>query len=214
MRKGADRVRFIFRNYLLRWTGFMEVFLSFLLILSVVIAVAGLVLNLYGLTQKLNDTGYFQKFLGSTMALIIALELIKMILRDTISSTIEVLLIAISRKLIVSEGNTLDFLIGIIAIAFLFLIRKYLFVSEFSTDSGIVVSAAMPVAEAEKLLRRVLPRHAHTVGGVVAQIAGEENRKLKEGEVYTVNGLKVRINRMENGIIEVVEFLTGGEKEG
>lgn len=214
MRKGADRVRFIFRNYLLRWTGFMEVFLSFLLILSVVIAAAGLVLNLYGLTQKLNDTGYFQKFLGSTMALIIALELIKMILRDTISSTIEVLLIAISRKLIVSEGNTLDFLIGIIAIAFLFLIRKYLFVSEFSTDSGIVVSAAMPVAEAEKLLRRVLPRHAHTVGGVVAQIAGEENRKLKEGEVYTVNGLKVRINRMENGIIEVVEFLTGGEKEG
>lgn len=214
MRKGADRVRFIFCNYLLRWTGFMEVFLSFLLILSVVIAAAGLVLNLYGLTQKLNDTGYFQKFLGSTMALIIALELIKMILRDTISSTIEVLLIAISRKLIVSEGNTLDFLIGIIAIAFLFLIRKYLFVSEFSTDSGIVVSAAMPVAEAEKLLRRVLPRHAHTVGGVVAQIAGEENRKLKEGEVYTVNGLKVRINRMENGIIEVVEFLTGGEKEG
>lgn len=137
MRKGADRVRFIFRNYLLRWTGFMEVFLSFLLILSVVIAAAGLVLNLYGLTQKLNDTGYFQKFLGSTMALIIALELIKMILRDTISSTIEVLLIAISRKLIVSEGNTLDFLIGIIAIAFLFLIRKYLFVSEFSTDSGL-----------------------------------------------------------------------------
>ncbi len=50
--------------------------------------------------------------------------------------------------------------------------------------------------------------------GVVAQIAGEENRKLQEGEVYTVNGLKVRINRMESGIIKVVEFLTGDEKGG
>lgn len=207
-------MRYILRNYLLRLTGFMEVFLSFLLILSVVVAAAGLVLNLYGLTQNLTDTNSFQKFLGSTMALIIALELIKMILRDTISSTIEVLLIAISRKLIVSEENTLGFLIGIIAIAFLFLIRKYLFVSEFSTDSGLVVSAAMPVTEAEKLLKRALPHRAHTVGGVVAQIAGEENRKLQEGEVYTVNDLKVRINRMQNGIIEAVEFLTGQEKGG
>ncbi|HEY8392108.1 MAG TPA: phosphate-starvation-inducible PsiE family protein [Capillibacterium sp.] len=207
-------MRFIFRNYLLRLVGLIEVFLSFLLIFSVVLAAAGLVLNLYGLWQKPNDTSYFQKYLGSTMALIIALELIKMILRDTISSTIEVLLIAISRKLIVSEGNPLDFLIGIIAIAFLFLIRKYLFVSEFSTDSGVIVSAAMPVAEAEKLLGRVLPRNAHTVGGVVAQSAEAAKRKLKEGEIYNINGVKVRINRMENGIIQVVEFLMDGEKRG
>jgi uncharacterized membrane protein (DUF373 family) len=205
---------FFFRNHLLRWTGFMEVFLSFLLIVSVVIATVGLVLNLYGLAQNLNDTNYFQKFLGSTMALIIALELIKMILRDTIGSTIEVLLIAISRKLIVSENDTLGFLIGIIAIAFLFLIRKYLFVSEFSTENGLVVSAAMPVAEAEKLLNRPLPHQAQTVGGVVARIASQEKRKLQEGAVYTVNGVKVRINRMENGIIQVLELMVEDGPKG
>src|SRR5690554_1377436 len=117
----------------------MELFLSFLLLISIVIAAIGLVANLYGLAQNMDNSDYFQRFLGSTMALIIALELIKMIVRDTVGSTIEVLLIAIARKLIVSEQDTLGFLIGIIAIGFLFLIRKYLFVSEFSNEGRVVV---------------------------------------------------------------------------
>ena len=189
----------------------MELFLSFLILTSIVIAALGLVGNLYGLTQNMGDSEYFQKFLGSTMALIIALELIKMIVRDTVGSTIEVLLIALARKLIVSEQDTLGFLIGIIAIGFLFLIRKYLFVSEFSDDDRVVVSAAMSVAEAEKLIKKPLPHQAQTLGGVVAQIAGQEDRKLREGDVYVCDGVKIRINRMEDGIIQVLEFINDPE---
>lgn len=204
-------MKYVVRNHLLRWSGYLEIFLSCLILASVAIAAVGLVFNLYGLTRNMTDTDYFQKLLGSTMALIIALELIKMILRDNIGSTIEVLLIAISRKLIVSEQDTLGFLIGIIAIACLFLIRKYLFVSEFGNDGRVVVSAAMPVAEAEKLIKKPLPRQAQTLGGLIAQIAGQEDRKLQEGEVYVYNGIKIRINRMEDGIIQVVEFLDEAE---
>lgn len=189
----------------------MELFLSFLLLISIVIAAIGLVANLYGLAQNMDNSDYFQRFLGSTMALIIALELIKMIVRDTVGSTIEVLLIAIARKLIVSEQDTLGFLIGIIAIGFLFLIRKYLFVSEFSNEGRVVVGAAMPVTEAEKLIKKPLPHQAQTLGGVVAQIAGQEDRKLQEGEVYVCNGVKIRINRMEDGIIQVLEFIDASE---
>ncbi|HHT05226.1 MAG TPA: hypothetical protein GXZ97_03030 [Hydrogenispora sp.] len=204
-------MKYRFRNYLLRWSGHMELFLSFLLLISIVIAAIGLVANLYGLAQNMDNSDYFQRFLGSTMALIIALELIKMIVRDTVGSTIEVLLIAIARKLIVSEQDTLGFLIGIIAIGFLFLIRKYLFVSEFSNEGRVVVSAAMPVTEAEKLIKKPLPHQAQTLGGVVAQIAGQEDRKLQEGEVYVCNGVKIRINRMEDGIIQVLEFIDASE---
>jgi uncharacterized membrane protein (DUF373 family) len=204
-------LKFIFRNHLLRWAGYMEIFLSLLLLFGVLISAIGLVTNVYGLTQNLNDPSYFQRFLGATMALIIALELIKMIARDTAGSTIEVLLIAIARKLIVSEENALGFLIGVVAIGLLFLIRKYLFVSEFNTHSGIVVSAAMPIGEAEKLIKRSLPHQPHTVGGLVAQLAEAEGRKLNEGEVYAYNGVKIRINRIEHGIIQVLEFVDSHE---
>ena len=205
-------MKYRLRNYLLRWSGHMEIFLSFLLLVSIVIAAVGLVGNLYGLTQNMGSTDYFQKFLGSTMALIIALELIKMIVRDTVGSTIEVLLIALARKLIVSEQDTLGFLIGVIAIAGLFLIRKYLFVAEFSNEGRMVVSAAMPVTQAEKLIKKALPRQAQTLGGMVAQIAGQEDRELREGDVYTCNGVKIRINRMEDGILQVLEFINDPEE--
>lgn len=200
-------LKYRLRNHLLRWSGYMELLLSFLLLVSIVIATIGLVVKLYGLAQNMGDGDYFQRFLGSTMALIIALELIKMIVRDTVGSTIEVLLIALARKLIVSEQDTLGFLIGIIAIGFLFLIRKYLFVSEFSTDDRMVVSAALSVAEAEKLIKKPLPHQAQTLGGMVAQLAGAEGRQLREGDVYVWNGVKIRINRMEDGIIQVLEFI-------
>ncbi|MBA2133461.1 phosphate-starvation-inducible PsiE family protein [Capillibacterium thermochitinicola] len=204
-------MRFRFRNHLLRWSVHIEIFLAFLLLIGILISAGGLVTNLYGLTRNLGNTEYFQKFLGAMMALIIALELIKMIVRNTVESTIEVLLIAIARKLIVSEQDTLGFLIGIMAIAGLFFIRKYLFVAEFANHSRMVVSAGMSVAEAEKLIKKPLPRQAQTLGGVVAQIAREEKRKLQEGEVYDCNGVKIRINRMEDGIIHILEFVDNHE---
>ena len=189
----------------------MELFLSFLLLISIVIAAVGLVVNLYGLAQNMDNTDYFQRFLGSTMALIIALELIKMIVRDTVGSTIEVLLIAIARKLIVSEQDTLGFLIGIIAIAFLFLIRKYLFVSEFSNEGGVVVSAAMPVTEAEKLIKKAItpPGPDPWWGGGADCRAGGPETAGRRG--LRCNGVKIRINRMEDGIIQVLEFIDDSE---
>ncbi|NLM38166.1 MAG: hypothetical protein GX202_08580 [Firmicutes bacterium] len=200
-----------FRNHLLRWSIYMEVFLSFLLLIGIVVAAGGLVVNLYGLARNGGNTDSFQKFLGSMMALIIALELIKMIVQNTAGSAIEVLLFALARKLIVTEQDTLGFLIGIVAIAGLFLIRKYLFVAEFSNDRRMVISAGLSVAEAEKMIKKPLPRLASTLGGVVAQIAKDENRQLQEGEVYDCQGVKLRINRMEDGIIQVLEFIEDHE---
>ena len=40
----------------------MELFLSFLLLISIVIAAIGLVANLYGLAQNMDNSDYFQRF--------------------------------------------------------------------------------------------------------------------------------------------------------
>ena len=50
-----------------------------------------------------------------------------MCIRDRPATVIEVLLFAIARQLIVEHTSTLDNLIGIISIAILFAVRKYLF---------------------------------------------------------------------------------------
>jgi hypothetical protein len=66
------------------------------------------------------------------MALIIAMEFVKMLSRHTPGSAIEVLVFAMARKLIIAEkSSAIDLLLGIIAIAVLFFVRKYLFVENF-----------------------------------------------------------------------------------
>ena len=61
--------------------------------------------------------------------------------------------------------------------------------------------------QAEKLIKKPLPHQAQTLGGMVVQLAGAEVRHLREGDVYVWNGVKIRINRMEDGIIQVLEFI-------
>ena len=200
-------MKFVFRNHILRLAGYMEIFLAIMLLVGVMIASIGLLKSLYGISLNFSNTTYFHSFLGYTMALIIAVELIKMITRNTPGSTIEVLLFAISRKLIVSEENSLGFLIGVIALGLLFSIRKFLFVPQFTTEEGVIISAAMTITEAKKISGHQLPDLANTIGGLVSYIAQQENRKLREGEIYEINGVKMRINRLQNGIIEVVEFV-------
>lgn len=200
-------MKFFLRNSILRLTAYLEIIISILLFAGVVIASFGLVENLLGLTGNFGDTNYFNNFLGYTMALIIAIELIKMVVTDSPGSAIEVLLFAISRKLIISEENPVGFFIGVLAIGLLFLIRKYLFVSHFSTGDGVILNAALSLTEAGKIIGRKLPDLAHTIGGLVTYIAQQKNKDLSEGEIYEINGFKLRINRLQNGVIEVVEYL-------
>ncbi len=80
----------------------------------------------------LNDEmdSLFQTFLGRTMALAIGVELIKMFSKPSLNTVIEVLLFALARQLVVEHPSTVDFFIGVVAVALLFAVRKYLYVEK------------------------------------------------------------------------------------
>ena len=67
------------------------------------------------------------QFLGQSLSLIIGIEFIKMLIKHTPGAAIEVLLFAIARQLIVLHNSMLETLFGILAMAGVFAIRKYLF---------------------------------------------------------------------------------------
>ena len=80
---------------------------------------------------KLLTVDTFEGFLGHALALVIGLEFIKMLIKHTPGAAIEVLLYAIGRQIIVYHTTTLETLIGILAVAGIFAIRKFLFVRTF-----------------------------------------------------------------------------------
>ena len=78
----------------------------------------------------------FTVFLGHAFNLIIGVEFIKMLAKHTPGSAIEVLLFAIARQMVVEHTSPLENLIGIVTIALIFAIRKFLFVPSFGEHSA------------------------------------------------------------------------------
>ena len=60
--------------------------------------------------------------------ILIAVELIKLLCRHDLSSMIEILMFAVSRYLIIGPHEVVGNLIGVVSIAVLFAIRKFLFI--------------------------------------------------------------------------------------
>lgn len=70
------------------------------------------------------------EFFASTMNIIVGLEFIKMLILHTPRAVTDVLLFAIARQLVVSHSTPADTLIGVAAVALIFVIKKFLHTKE------------------------------------------------------------------------------------
>ncbi|WP_297288816.1 hypothetical protein [uncultured Flavonifractor sp.] len=71
-------------------------------------------------------------FFISTMNIVVGLEFVKMLILHTPRAVTDVLLFAIARQLVVSHSSSMDALLGVAAVALIFLIKKLLLSREDS----------------------------------------------------------------------------------
>lgn len=112
-----------------KFTGFVqiiEIIITICIICAACIALLALLNQLWSFINHPNDSEAFGLFLAASFNIIIGLEFVKMIIKQTPGSVIEVLLFAISRQLVVEHTSSLDNLLGVLAIAVLFLVYRYL----------------------------------------------------------------------------------------
>ena len=109
--------KFIF--YLLGWLE---------LIVSVLIVI-GIVVYLFSVPKMIPDisNGGFNGYLSVLFDILIGIELVKLLCRNDLYSMVEILLFAVTRHIIIERLTILETLIGVVAIAALFAIRKFLF---------------------------------------------------------------------------------------
>ena len=69
---------------------------------------------------------FFTEFLSHALSLVVGVEFVKMLCRHSAQTVVEVLLFATARQMVVEHLEPLQTLIGVVAIAILFAIRKYL----------------------------------------------------------------------------------------
>lgn len=96
--------------------------------ITLVALIAELCMQLYHAATTpgfLNQPDFLQTFLHEVMTLIVGLEFVKMLVHLTPENTIEVLIMATSRHIIINHGEPLDTLIGIVCVVALFATRRY-----------------------------------------------------------------------------------------
>ena len=128
------------RQYLRRKVAFfasvIEIAISIIVLIAIVIAGIQVVREVFSLAGNPKAHEGFTVFLGHAFNLIIGVEFIKMLAKHTPGSAIEVLLFAIARQMVVEHTSPLENLIGIVTIALIFAIRKFLFVPSFGEHSA------------------------------------------------------------------------------
>lgn len=125
----------VLRDKIIRLAGYTEIYVSVLVLIGILMLSSVIVRDLYLIFFDLFNhavTVSVNLFLSTAFELIIGVEFAKMLANNTPGSAVDVLLFTIARQLIsTTEGRMLDALIGVIAIAILFAIRKYL---SYSSD--------------------------------------------------------------------------------
>jgi hypothetical protein len=103
-----------------------------------IIVAFGFIISVYPLVRELpllgsmsQGTVSYRHFLESALDLVIGIEFIKMLIKHTPGSVIEVLLFALSRHMVLEGGNSMENLLTVCAIAIIFVTRKFLFVETF-----------------------------------------------------------------------------------
>ena len=72
------------------------------------------------------DTEFFTSFLSQALSLVVGVEFVKMLCQHSAQTVVEVLMFATARQMVVEHLDPSETLLGVISIAILFAIRKYL----------------------------------------------------------------------------------------
>jgi hypothetical protein len=149
-------------------------------------------------------------FLVHAFELIIGIELVKMLSKHTANSAIEVVVFAIARQIVLSHGNAVDVLLGVIAISALFIVRKYVTSGEVqSISDNSIMNASTTVEELYKRYKiRLTDEVGCTLAGVLSNHAKRHGMKIYPGFKMDVNGVSIEVYTMDANLIKQVKVVT------
>lgn len=137
-----------FRIHIAAAASLMESAIAVIVLVAIVVTGVRVVSEIASLWTSEDAAQSFTTFLGHAFNLIIGVEFIKMLAKHTPGSAIEVLLFTLARGLVVEHTTSIENLIGVMAIALIFVVRKYLFVPSFGEHPS--VFAAQPAEHEEE----------------------------------------------------------------
>lgn len=115
-----------YKRIVVKMPGILEKVVAAVLLVGVVYSCIQLGIHVLAFTSLAFDA-YVEDILVTAFNAIIVIEFIRMLIKHSMNTIVEVLIFAIARGLVVGHEEPVDALIRIVCIAILLLCRKYLF---------------------------------------------------------------------------------------
>ena len=118
------------RNKIISAATLLEILLSGLVLIGLLLSMVPLQQWMPGLLFDGNDVEV-STFLQRALDIVIGIEFIKMLAKHSPGSSLEVLLYAIARHMVVGHESAMENLLSVSAIALIFIVRRFFFVPAF-----------------------------------------------------------------------------------
>lgn len=187
---------------------YLEILLSIVLTIAMMFFAFTLVTDLPGfVSSKIDNNHLFEIILGRALTLAVGVELIKMLSKPSPGTVIEVLLFALTRQMIVDHPKMFDFLLGIVAVAVLFAIRRYLFV-KFDESTSVIVRGSQTLKMTKMIAHvNINGPKEEKLRDYIARRLQAEDHSVSVGAVLNFGTFALRIDKMRGGLITRVEVI-------
>ena len=119
-------IRKHFNGIIYNISRYTEIVLSIVIIVVIALAGIRLIMEIASTSISAMDTEFFTTFLSQALSLVVGVEFVKMLCQHSALTVVEVLMFATARQMVVEHLGPGETLLGVISIAILFAIRKYL----------------------------------------------------------------------------------------
>ena len=201
------------RKILSSVASYLELLVATMIVFSVALAAVALFSDLYiygtSLFDKEKAELLYNTIFSTAIHIVIGVEMIKMIVKHTPASVLEVLLFVISKRVVAeTEFGSIDMLICVLAIAVIFAIKKFLHYDTYSTKDGTTFPGNTKLNDIEDLMNINLPSSiGETIGEVVVGELHRLERPVAIGETVNLKDALCRIHSMEDGEIKKIEVV-------
>ena len=191
--------------------GITEILVAAIILLAVLVSAVLLAVDLFGYSGALfgkEAVVSYNDIFSTAIYIVIGIEMIKMIVKHTPDSVLEVVLFVVAKRIVADAAfGSLDLLLCVLAIAAIFAVRKFLHFDASKMRDGTTFGADTRICDIEDLLHIDLPDIGTTVGEVAEGELHRLERPVTEGEELTIGEAIFRIHSMDGGAIRKVEVV-------
>lgn len=195
------------QNVVYRIANILELIISCFVVFAIIVLFGRMVLSMDMFLFSGTIDEALTKFLSNCFSFIIGIELVKMLVKHSISIVIEVLVFAVARQMVVEHQTPTEILISIFGLAMLFVIRKYLF-KDFDSTEKTVYRANQKVKLVNALEHIMIPSdESETLGDLIVKELKHSKEEIGTGSVVYFKGVALKIAKITDGEITRVEVI-------